>query len=63
MEFTSLHEHIKQTSTCGVILTKKRPETDKDSYTTTAVQKTHMEQGRKGREAIRSGQVQKPPVP
>lgn len=58
MKLTSLHEHIKNTSICGVILTENQLETGRKTSITTAVKKKDPhESGRKGRQVIRSGSV------
>ena len=48
MELTYHHKHIRNTSTCGTILTEK-------TCATKAVGKIHTESGRKRRETIRLG--------
>ena len=54
MVLTTHYEYIKNTSTCGKILTKKLTGNwQKDFCTTKTVRKIHMESGGKGREAIR----------
>lgn len=54
MKLTFPTEHIRNSSLCGTILTGNWK---KDSYTTKAVRKTHMELGRNGREVIGLGPV------
>ena len=51
---TLSHEHIKNTSTRGTILTGNW---QKDSYTTKAERKIHIGSSRKGREVIKSRPV------
>lgn len=54
MELTFPQEHIKNTPTCGIILTRSW---QKDSCTNKAVKNIHVDTGSKGRKAIKSGPV------
>lgn len=53
MELTSLYECIKNTSTCGVILTESYLKLQKETCKTKAVRKIHTELCRKGKELNR----------
>ena len=54
MNTSQIHLH---TSTCDAVLTENKLETGRRTDTAKALRKIHMESGRKGREAIRSGPV------
>ena len=54
-ELTWPREHIKNTSTCGAILTKNRLETRTKTHIIKAVRKIHTESDRTGRKVVSLG--------